>query len=162
MIKNMLRAVLMSSATTLPLMATAASEASDRERMSVVENLVASMDRNHDGQVTHGEHKAFTMLAHESMDADSNGLIAEGEFLAWDVGFQALADARGETANFLEAKRELFSLWDKDGDGALSKHEMASRAQSEFEQSDWDDDGRVNATDVLNGSLTIATLASAA
>lgn len=162
MIKKMLRAVLVSAAATLPMTATAASETSDREQRFVVESLVASMDRDDDGQVTLAEQRAFTMLAHESMDADSNGLIVEGEFLAWDVGFQALSEVRGATASFLNAKRELFDLWDKNGDGVLTKSEMAYRAQFEFEQSDRDDDGRVDATDFLNGSLSIAILASAA
>lgn len=161
MIKTAIRSLVVMATFVAALAAHAETGPFDQDVLNVTQRLVLSMDANGDGSVTAGEHNSFSKRARHSIDANSDGKIDAGEFLAWDVGYQWIADKRGVGGDFLQVKSDLFALWDKNSDGFVDRNEMKAQTKAEFSQSDADGDQRITTEDLLNGSLTIVTLMSA-
>ncbi len=159
MISNILRGPLLAATLTLPFSLPATTMPVDAEAVTVVRDLAAIMDENHDGSITRSEVELFSQFAQVFMDSDSNGLMERSEFMQWDAGFQWLADLRGIKATYIQAKNTLFSEWDLNSDGSISRKEMLDVANVEFAATDTDQDLRINGIDLLLGSRTVVTLA---
>lgn len=97
-------------------------------------NLAAfeSVDANDDGVVSQREVDHFRGLVMLSMDSDNDGDVTLAEYLAWDMGWQPLAEKRDRQYQYTAAREEVFKAWDRDGDGKLSPGEQRLSQLNDF------------------------------
>jgi Ca2+-binding EF-hand superfamily protein len=129
--------------------------------VEVLRGLFASYDYNGDGRITPRELDAFRGLVFVSMDTDADGRISPEEFVAWDPGFNSLAEQRDKEQPFNAAKRDAFEAWDRDGDGSLDEIEMAVSGAHDFVVADENGDGSLSPGEFALGYPILARIAKA-
>lgn len=111
-----------------------------RDAEVIVVNTLAFVDQDNDGVVTEVEffqHVKTHSFRH--LDADSDDKVSKAEWLAVETGPEA---------------EELFSRWDKNGDGNLTLKEFKDTPKAKttlsnlFKTLDADDDGKLSAEEL--------------
>lgn len=113
----------------------------------VVQRLFESSDLNSSGFLTREEAVVFMELSLISQDTNEDRQLSLEEFLSWDVGFLAIADAKGVTDAYQTAKTDLFRAWDSNGDGQLVLAELDAGIGGDFAAAPRQDENRMTAAE---------------
>lgn len=155
-------------------------------RQTLMQQTFKVADKNGDGVVSKSELRLLLRRVAPSMkneaadrmfnqiDRDHNGSISSGEFANWmqsEAGAD-LRDAMGTVVNHRHFVQAAFRLWDKNGDGTISKSELFDALKhlcpkmpdetlrSLFTKLDVDHSGNVDYTEFINfvwgGESTVA------
>jgi len=120
-----------------------------------------SVDQNQDGFVDKTESDQFGEDVFVSMDFDDSGQLSEEEFLNWGYGFQTYAEEQKKELAYNTALRVVFSFWDRDGNGEISRPEQSWAALHDFERADLDNDDLLSPDEFLGGfSIMVAIRAA--
>lgn len=103
--------------------------------------LFDSQDENGNGVLSPREVGKFRELAYFSFDSNGDMMASAEEWLAWDPGFEPVADQIGRLEQFRSAKRELFSMYDVNDDDFVSDAEMKAGFFDQFIKADANEDG---------------------
>lgn len=106
------------------------------EGRALAELSFATVDSNGNGSIDMGESHNFGEDVFTSMDADDNALITEDEFLSWGYGFQNIAKDHDKELAYRTALRVVFSFWDSNGDGDISRTEQRTATNRDFRRAD--------------------------
>ncbi len=104
----------------------------DPELTAVNRTAFEAVDANGDGRVSHREIDQFRGLVMLSQDADDDGTVSFDEYMAWDMGWRAVAEARDKAEALRDARSAVFVFWDKNSDGLLSSAEQAMSQTADF------------------------------
>lgn len=106
--------------------------AQDKELEEVNRATFEATDINNDGLVSNREVEQYRKLVMISMDSDDDGNVTRNEYMQWDLGWQHLAVQRDRVAQYRNARRKVFQVWDRDGDGQLSPEEQRQSQVKDF------------------------------
>lgn len=121
----------------------------------------ATVDQNENGYIDMGESHLFGEDVFISMDADENELLSQEEFLDWGYGFQTLAEDSDKELAYRTALIVVFSFWDRDGDGNVSRAEQRRAVIGDFQRADLNSDGLMDESEFFGGfSVMVATRAA--
>ena len=104
----------------------------DPELTDINRTAFDTIDVNGDGQLSHREIDQYRGLVMLSQDADDDGIVSFDEYMAWDMGWRAIAEARGSASSLRDARTAVFAFWDKDGNGQLSPAEQMMSQTTDF------------------------------
>lgn len=121
----------------------------------------ASIDTDGKGYAHLGDMERFRLNTFLSMDTDGDGRITYAEFSAWDPGFAEVAEAEGRPDAVTTATRIIFSIWDRNGNGALTQAEHRFAVTTDFRRADLDDDGTLTEAEFLGRFSMIVALRAA-
>lgn len=127
----------------------------ENEGRRLAELTFDSVDEAGRGYLDQGQFVSFGGDIFTSMDADDSMGISLGEFLAWDFGFQGVAEEKGRLAAYETAMRVLYAFWDRDGDGSLSKRDWSRSVAADFARADANDDALLMKDEFLDGFTVI-------
>ena len=131
---------LLFAGTSMLCLLTTPTLAADNELAEINRTVFETVDANNDGVVSRREIEHYRQLVMISMDGNDDGSVSRAEYMGWDLGWEALANSRGKLAEYRKARRNVFDVWDRDGDGHLSaKEQRLSQVKDFFEAS-----GRTN------------------
>lgn len=115
------------------------------------ELIYGSMQEDPLGAIDIGEFVKFGNDIFVSMDSNDNGAIDFGEFTEWDFGFNFIAKDEGQRHAYEAAQKILFSFWDHNSNGEITKSEYHKSMVSDFGRADIDDDAFLTRDEFLNG-----------
>lgn len=144
--KHLLLAASITAIGMTPAFAQSASEGSQLAELSF-----EAVDRSENGFIDMGESHNFGGDVFVSMDADENDRLSEGEFLDWGYGFENLAEDHDKELAYRTALRVVFSFWDRDGDGEISRAEHRISVNRDFQRADLDGDALLSQAEFLGG-----------
>ena len=124
------------AAVTMLALPAAAQGPRDGGRMKhhdMMKEHIAAMDTNGDGEISEAEVEAHREAMFAAIDTDGNGTLSQEELVAHHEAKKAERRARMQA--------EMFSRFDKDGSGAVTKDEFEDRPMMMFERFDDDGDG---------------------
>ena len=128
------------------------------EGRRLAELAFVSVDSNGNGSVDMGESHNFGGDVFVSMDADDNDRVSEAEFLDWGFGYQNLAEDVDKELAYRTALRVVFSFWDRNVDGEISRTEQRVASNRDFRRADVNGDALLSEKEFLNGfSIIVAT-----
>ena len=67
-----------------------------------------------------------------SQDHDDDGIVTAEEYFDWGLGWNHLADERGFSDEYRQARQRVFDVWDADGDGVLNQVEQELSQTKDF------------------------------
>lgn len=102
--------------------------------------VFGSMEANQNGMIDMGDFTSFGDDIFVSMDSNDDANITFDEFTSWDFGFNFVAEDAGAQDRYRVAQRILFSLWDRDADGEISKSEYYRSMVDDFRRADLNND----------------------
>ncbi len=137
-------------ASTMMAMAQGVSSTPGRDLAAMV---FGTMEDNPDGLLDLGEFMAFGDLIFVSMDYDEDESVDYDEFIAWDFGFDVLAEETGQVRAFQTAQKILFALWDFDGDRHLSRSEHRKAMATDFARADRDGNALLSEDEFLRNYI---------
>lgn len=117
-----------------------------------------SVDLNNDKKISRQEILHYADLVFLSMDSDSNDELTKKEFSAWDAGYLQLAERMGRKSQFDQAKNEVFSSRDLNGDSKLIHDEFSASALYDFYKADANKDRTLSKEEFLNNYYTLKSL----
>lgn len=148
-------------AATLAALMPLAASAQDTPGRQLAEMAFAGLDGADRGFIDQGEFSNFGSDVFVSMDSDESDSIALAEFLAWDVGFINIAQDAGREEAYETAMRVVFSFWDRDGDGEITRREHRISLMADFQRADLDNDALLTQEEMLSGfSVMVAARAA--
>jgi len=121
----------------------------------------ASVDINEDGYLDKAESDLYGGEVFVSMDGDNSGQLSENEFLEWDYGFQIIAEEQDKELAYRTALRVVFSFWDRDGNGEISRPEQSRAAMQDFERADLNGDSLLDEAEFIGGFSVMVALRAA-
>jgi len=131
------------------------------EGRNLAELSFDSVDQNEDGYVDKRESNEFGGSVFVSMDDDNSGQLSEDEFLEWGYGFQNIAEEENKELAYRTALRVVFSFWDRDGNGEVSRPEQSHAAMQDFDRADLNGDALLSETEFIGGfSIMVAIRAA--
>lgn len=136
----------------LPLGGMAQSDAQTPGR-DLAELIFGSMEDNPEGAADMGEFVDFGEDIFFSMDYDGGGSVDFKEFTDWDFGFNFIAQDDGEQRAYHTAQKVVFSVWDHDADGEISKNEYHQSMIFDFQRADIDNDAFLTRDEFLYGYI---------
>ena len=119
----------------------------------LAELVYGSIEDNPEGTADMGEFVNLGRDIFVSMDYDENQSIDFGEFTEWDFGFNFIAEDEGQKRAYVTAQRILFSFWDRDADGEISKNEYHQSMVSDFRRADTDNNAFLTRDEFLSGYI---------
>ncbi|MBL1436031.1 MAG: signal transduction protein [Rhodobacteraceae bacterium] len=131
---------------------------SNNEGRMLAELSFETVDENGNGFVDMGESHDFGLSVFDSMDADEDELLSEAEFLGWGYGFHNIATERDKEQAYRTAMRVVFSFWDRDHDGQITRTEHRLAANNDFRRADLNNDALLSKEEFFGGfSVMVAT-----
>ena len=115
--------------------------------------IFGSMEVSPAGGVDMGEFVSFGNDIFVSMDYDDSGSVDLKEFTDWDFGFNFIAEDEGQQRAYETAQKIVFAVWDRDGDGDITRHEYHKSMVSDFRRADTGDDAFLSRDEFLNGYI---------
>ncbi len=103
--------------------------------------LFDTQDENGNGVLSPREVGTFRELSYVSFDSNADMMASAEEWLAWDPGFEPVAEALGRLDQFRAAKSELFAMYDDNADDFVSNAEMKAGFFDQFIKADANEDG---------------------
>lgn len=120
-----------------------------------------SVDTAERGYIDQGEFTNFGSEVFVSMDYDENNKLSLGEFLAWGIGLEQVAEDAGRAEAYETAMRVVFAFWDRDGDNEITRKEHRQSLLADFRRADADNDALLTEDEFLLGfSVNIAARAA--
>ncbi|MCP4303522.1 MAG: signal transduction protein [bacterium] len=119
------------------------------------------VDEQGKGSVNLGDVEAYRDLVFVSMDADDDGKITLDEFLAWDIGFEQIAEGTDKVVAHDTALKVVFAFWDRNGDGSISKSEHQRAIAADFQRADLNDDAVLTEDEFLGGFAILVAIRAA-
>lgn len=104
----------------------------DKELGDLNQTTFQSVDANQDGAVSWREVEHFRNLVMLSMDSNDDGVVTSDEYIFWDMGWADLAETRDKFTELEAARRDVFKVWDRNGDGRLSPDEQTLSQTRDF------------------------------
>ncbi len=120
-----------------------------------------SSDQDRKGYLHTGDFETHRTNIFLSMDANENEAIELEEFLFWDFGFNNLADDMDKRSELDTAKTVVFNIWDRDGDGAISKTEHRYAVRADFDRMDINHNSIIERDEFLRGFSIMAAIRAA-
>lgn len=155
-----MKSILLVAAASLCLAFTAsAQEVSEGKELA--KTSFDSVDQNGNGLIDMGESENFGGDVFVSMDYDENKRLSEEEFLNWDYGFVVLAEETDKELAYRTALVVVFSFWDRDGDGEISRAEHRQAVARDFENADLDGDLFLNEAEFFGGFSIMTAIRAA-
>ena len=136
----------------LPLGAMAQSDAQTPGR-DLAELIFGTIEDNPEGTADMGEFVNFGEDIFISMDYDEGGSVDLNEFTDWDFGFNFIAEDEGQQRAYQTAQKVVFSFWDHDADGEISRSEYHQSMISDFRRADTDNDAFLTRDEFLSGYI---------
>lgn len=96
-----------------------------------------------------------------SMDYDENNKISLEEFMAWDYGLRPLSVERGLEQAYDTALKVVFSFWDRNGDGQISRTEHRRSLIRDFQRADLDSSATLDKPEFFGGFSIMVALRAA-
>jgi hypothetical protein len=137
------------------------SVAQEGEGRRVSEQLFEQIAGSPNAFLDQGAFTNYGRDAFAAMDYDQNNKVSLGEFLVFDTGMRAIAEAADRLDSHETAMRVVFAFWDRDGDGALGKTEMIRSLGYDFQRADQNSDARLHREEFLNGFTIMVALRAA-
>lgn len=137
-----------------------ADETRNTEGRKLAQLSFASVDLDGKGYVHQGDMEIFRDKIFVSMDYDDDGKLTRDEFLAWDIGFEDIAEGDQKLA-YLTAMKVVYAFWDRNGDGELTQSEHRRALAADFARADLNDNSVLEEQEYLRG-LTVFIAARAA
>lgn len=110
-----------------------------------------AMDEEGKGHVHMGDMEKFRQGVFLGMDYDNDDRVDFEEFSAWDIGFEEAAVEEGKPEAIITARRILFAMWDRNGDGHLTQSEHRFALSQDFRRADIDGDSVLDENEYLIG-----------
>ncbi|MBO6638271.1 MAG: hypothetical protein JJ920_13980 [Roseitalea sp.] len=110
-----------------------------------------AIDEDGKGYVHMGDMEKFRQGVFEGMDYDNDGRVDFAEFSAWDIGFEEAAVDEGKPEAIVTARRILFAMWDRNGDGKLTQSEHRFALSMDFRRADINGDSVLDEDEYLIG-----------
>ncbi|QPH54812.1 EF-hand domain-containing protein [Pontivivens ytuae] len=117
------------------------------------ENFAQRIDADTDGIIGEGELLSFGEGVFASIDTDGDGTVSLAEMRDWRYGMADLAEFRERTQAYETSIAVLFDMFDRNNDGSVSvaEHEHALRMSSRY--ADLDEDGVLSWDEYLEGFI---------
>ena len=144
-----MKTMLASAAISLCLSGAVWAEDAPEGRLLAHSSFV-SVDANENGFIEASEASEYGNDVFVSMDYDENGLLSEDEFTEWGFGFQTIAAEEGKELAYRTALRVVFSFWDGNADGGISRSELRQANIDDFKRSDRNGDGLMSKDEFLS------------
>ena len=106
----------------------------------------ASMDANHDGEVSRDEHAAAAKKMFSAMDANTDGRVTAAEM---DAARPKVAGQKAKPGDMTAAEK--IKVIDTDADGVLTADEHAAGSRTMFDRMDTDKDGALTHAEMAAG-----------
>ncbi|MCR9120948.1 MAG: hypothetical protein NXH91_01580 [Phyllobacteriaceae bacterium] len=110
-----------------------------------------AIDEDGKGHVHMGHMEQFRQGVFAGMDYDNDGRVDFEEFSARDIGFEEAAVEEGRPEAVVTARRILFAMWDRNGDGRLTQSEHRFALSQDFRRADIDDNSVLDQDEYLIG-----------
>jgi len=110
-----------------------------------------AVDEDAKGYVHMGDMEKFRQGVFLGMDYDNDDRVDFEEFSAWDIGFEEAAVEEGKPEAIVTARRILFALWDRNGDGQLTQSEHRFALSQDYRRADINDDSVLDENEYLIG-----------
>ena len=117
------------------------------------EAFVMALDADRSGTVEAGELSAFAGAAFAAIDTDASGAVTRAEMLGWEDGPRAEAAFVGRAQGFDAAMGTVFDLFDRDGDGRLTRQEHETGVVKAAAFADLDGDGVLTTREFREGHV---------
>lgn len=128
-----------------------AQETSPGRDMAVT--MFESLDQGDRGYLDMGQVSNFSGDVFVSMDVNDDGKVDLDEFMAWDIGMRQVAEDRDAVPAFEAALRVVHAVWDRDGDGAVTRSEHRQAVLFDFQRADQNNDAILDQGEFLGGFL---------
>ena len=104
-----------------------------------------TIDVDHDGFISEGEHDAWAAQVFHTMDRDNNGLLTRHEYMAVKMGPGPSSGwSHGRMSMAQTNKSELFRAMDDDLNGTVGGVEFFRELDRDFRARDKNKDGRIS------------------
>lgn len=110
-----------------------------------------TIDVSENGMIDMGESHIYGEGVFSGMDADGNARVSETEFLAWGYGFQNLAADIDKELVYRTALRVVFSFWDRNQNGEISRTEQRVATNRDFRRADVNGDALMSKEEFFGG-----------
>lgn len=131
--------------------AASAQEASPGRDLAIT--AFKSLDQGGRGYLDMGQVSNFGGDVFISMDADESGAVNLDEFMVWDIGMRQFAEERDAVPAFEAALRVVHAVWDRDGDGEITRPEHRQAVLFDFQRADTNNDAILDQDEFLGGFL---------
>ncbi|MBL4812865.1 MAG: signal transduction protein [Rhodobacteraceae bacterium] len=136
-----------------------AQEQSEGQRLAGLSFL--SVDLNGNEQIDMGEMEQFGGDVFVSMDYDDNQSLSLDEFLSWGYGFENFAEDEDKALAYRTALRVVFSFWDRNADGGITRGEQRQAVIRDFLRADLDGDALLSQGEFLGGFSIMSAVRAA-
>ena len=119
----------------------------------LAELIYGSIEDNPNGEADMGEFVAFGEDIFISMDTDESSSVDPMEFMAWDFGFNFIAEDEGQQRAYETAQKVLFAFWDRDANGEISRTEYHNSMVADFRRADTNNDAFLSRDEFLSGHV---------
>lgn len=147
-----MKTALLAAAMIIALAPAAHAEESSPGR-DLAETAFMGLDQGDRGYLDMGQVSNFGGDVFVSMDADESGRIDLDEFRAWDFGMRQIAEERGAEESYDAALRVVHAVWDRDGDGEITRSEHRQAVLFDFQRADTNNDAVLDKDEFLGGFL---------
>ena len=120
-----------------------------------------SIDTKGKGYLDQGDMEEARKGIFSSMDADENKSIELSEMLAWDFGFQNIAEDQNKQLAYTTALKVVFSFWDRNGDGKITNTEHRKAILRDFERADLNDNAVLEKSEFIGGFSMLVAIRAA-
>lgn len=115
--------------------------AAEKDGLAAPFQSFREVDADHDGGISISEAEAYQGKVFAAFDADKNSSLTVVEFLGERLGAVAFGFFASET---LDIKKDRFQLWDRNGDGVLSRAEFVAGGLGGFARADKNGDSKLD------------------
>ncbi|MFQ6549070.1 hypothetical protein AADZ90_014030 [Aestuariibius sp. 2305UL40-4] len=120
---------------------------------AIAELFATQMDADRDGVLEDGEVIAFSEAVFSSMDIDGSGGLTFEEMRDWEHGMADLATFRHREEAFDASIGMAFALFDRDRDGLISPAEYKAGVRIAAGLADGDKNGTLTVNEYLDGFI---------
>lgn len=143
----------LTAALSMALSPAIAQDAGMTEGQKLARLIFASIDEGDQGFIHMGNLEHYVENVFLGMDYNEDHKISFEEFSAWDPGYSQVAEIEGRPEAFSTATKILFSMWDVNGDGAISRSEMRRATNYDFQRADINNDAVLTIDEFYNFSV---------